>query len=168
LPLFSLAKLLLPVITYQGRLRDSMVLVRVELTPLANSLGGSWKETCQRCLEVLRRCIFVDKDLLLPSTARSGPGETFFVVASTDMAHVDIMMERIRHQVSALPRLQSSGTLRVSVEKIACPAPEDPRAVEEQVAAVADSVTEIIQHSLTSKQNMNININEKEKHENAH
>jgi signal transduction histidine kinase len=117
LPLFSLAKLLLPVITYQERLRDSIVLVRVELTPRANSLGGSWKETCQRCLELLRRCIFVDKDLVLPSTG-SGPGETFFVVASTDMAHVDIMMERIRNQMSALPRLKTSGTLRVTVEKI--------------------------------------------------
>jgi len=31
-----LAKLLLPVITYQGRLRESLVLVRVELTPLSN------------------------------------------------------------------------------------------------------------------------------------
>jgi hypothetical protein len=173
LPLFSLAKLLLPIITFQGRLRDSIVLVRVELTPLANSLGGSWKETCQRCLELLRRCIFVDKDLVLPSTGGSGPGETFFVVASTDMAHVDIMMERIRAQVLALPRLQASSTLRVTAEKIYCPASDDlrsddlksddPRSVEERVAGVAACVTEIIQHSLKSKPN----INQKETHENA-
>ena len=173
LPLFSLAKLLLPVITFQGRLRDSIVLVRVELTPLANSLGGSWKETCQRCLDLLRRCIFVDKDLVLPSTGGSGPSETFFVVASTDMAHVDIMIERIRAQVLALPRLQASSTLRVTAEKIYCPASDDlrsddlksddPRSVEERVAGVAACVTEIIQHSLKSKPN----INQKETHENA-
>ena len=173
LPLFSLAKLLLPVITYQERLRDSIVLVRVELTPRANSLGGSWKETCQRCLDLLRRCIFVDKDLVLPSTGGSGPSETFFVVASTDMAHVDIMIERIRAQVLALPRLQASSTLRVTAEKIYCPASDDlrsddlksddPRSVEERVAGVAACVTEIIQHSLKSKPN----INQKETHENA-
>jgi hypothetical protein len=36
--------------------------------------------------------------------------------------------------------------------------------VEEQVGVVADCVTDIIQHSLTSKQT----IKEKEKHQNAH
>ena len=33
LPFYSLAKLLLPAITQHGRLRESIVLVRVELTP---------------------------------------------------------------------------------------------------------------------------------------
>ena len=66
LPLYSLAKLLLPVITVRGRLREDIVLVRVELTPLSKALRGSWKEVCQRCLERLRLCIYVDKDLVLP------------------------------------------------------------------------------------------------------
>ena len=35
LPLYSLAKLLFPVVTYEGRLRDAIVLVKVELTPLS-------------------------------------------------------------------------------------------------------------------------------------
>ena len=68
------------------------MLVRVELTPLSKSLRGSWKETCQRCLERLRRCIYVDKDLVLPRMGTSGPVETLFVVASTDMERVGIMM----------------------------------------------------------------------------
>ena len=85
LPFYSLSKLLFPVITHQGRLRDAMVLVRVELTPRSKALRGSWKETCQRCLERLRLCIFVDKDLVLPPMGTSGAVETFFVVASTGM-----------------------------------------------------------------------------------
>ena len=88
LPLYSLPKLLLPVITHHGRLRESIVLVRVELTPLPNALRGSWKETCQQCLELLRVCIYVDKDLVLPRMGTNGPVETFFVVASTDMNRV--------------------------------------------------------------------------------
>src|ERR1017187_7600533 len=43
LPLYSLAKLLSPLITHQGSLRSDIVLVRVDLTPLPNSLRGSWK-----------------------------------------------------------------------------------------------------------------------------
>ena len=72
LPLYSLAKLLAPVITHKGNLRKSIVLVRVDLTPHSKSLHGSWKETCQQCLERLRCCIYVDKDLVLPPMGTSG------------------------------------------------------------------------------------------------
>jgi signal transduction histidine kinase len=153
LPFYSLAKLLLPVITHQGRLRDAMVLVRVELTPRSKALRGSWKETCQRCLERLRLCIFVDKDLVLPPMGTSGAVKTFFVVASTDMQRVSIMMDRIREQVGALPQLKASGTLRVTAETIPGPSAADPRTLEQQVWGAADYVTEIIQQGLWSKQN---------------
>ncbi len=164
LPLYSLAKLLLPVITLQGRLRESLVLVRVELTPLSKSLRGSWKETCQRCLELLRRCIYVDKDLVLPPTGSSGPVETFFVVASTDMQRAVIMMDRIRGQVGALPQLKNSGTLHVTAEMIPGAPAADPRTLEQQVWGVADYVTEIIQQGLSGKQNFT----EKENDNHAH
>jgi signal transduction histidine kinase len=164
LPFYSLAKLLLPVITHKGRLREGIVLVRVELTPLSKALRGSWKETCQKCLEILRLCIYLDKDLVLPPLETGGAEETFFVVASTDMGHVNIMVDRIRNQVGALPKLKASGTLKVTVESIPGPPAADPRTVEQQVWGVADCVTEIIQQGIASKQHLN----EKEKHKNAH
>ena len=164
LPLYSLAKLLAPVITHQGRLREDIVLVRVELTPLSNSLRGSWKESCQRCLERLRLCIYVDKDLVLPRMGTSGPVETFFVVASTDMKRVSIMMDRIRDQVGALPQLKASGTLRATAEMIPGPPAADPRTLEQQVWGVADYVTGIIQQGLWSGQHFT----EKENHKNAY
>jgi len=153
LPLYSLAKLLLPAITHQGRLREDIVLVHVELTPLSNALRGSWKEICKRCLEGLRRCVYVDKDLVLPPMETSGAGETFFVVASTDMERVNIMMDRIRDQIGALPKLKASGTLRVTAEMVLVPPAADPRTVEQQVRGVADYVTEVIQQGLRRKQN---------------
>jgi len=164
LPLYSLAKLLLPVIAHRGRLREAIVLVRVELTPRSKSLRGSWKETCQRCLERLRLCIYVDKDLVLPPMGTGGPVETFFVVASTDMQRVNVMMNRIRDQVGALPQLKASGTLRVMAETIPGPPATDPRTLEQQIWGVADHVTEIIQQGLWNGHNLT----EKEKHENAH
>ncbi len=96
-----------------------------------------------------------------------GAEETLFVVASTDMGHVNIMLERIRNQVGALPKLKASGTLKVTVEMIPGVSPGDPRTVEQQVWGVADCVTEIIQKSIASKQPINKS-NEKEKHANAH
>jgi hypothetical protein len=164
LPLYSLAQLLLPVITYQERLRESLVMVRVELTPLSKSLRGSWKETCEQCLERLRLCIYVDKDLVLPATGTSGPVETFFVVASTDMERVGILMDRIRDQIGSLPRLKAGGTLRVTAEKIPVAPAADSRTLEQQVWGIADYVTEVVQQGLGSKQNFTA----KENHENAH
>ena len=164
LPLYSLARFLLPVIAHQGRLREALVLVRVELTPLPQSLRGSWKETCARCLELLRRCVYVDKDLVLPPLAASGPVETFFVVASTDMERVGIMMDRIRGQVGALPQLKASGTLRVAAEPIPVPPSDDPSTLEQQVWGVADYVTAIIQRGLGSGHNFS----EKENQEHAY
>jgi signal transduction histidine kinase len=155
LPLYSLAKLLLPVVTHEGRLRDAIVLVRVELTPLSKALRGSWKEVCQQCLERLRLCIYVDKDLVLPPMETSGAGQKFFVIASTDMEKVNIMMERIRDQVGGLPKLKSSGTVCVTAEAIPGSAAADTRTLEQQVWGVADSVTELIQHGLRSKAAVN-------------
>ncbi len=153
LPLYSLTKLLFPIITYQGRMRPDMVLLRVELTPRNQSLRGSWRETCQQSLEILRRCIFVDKDLVLPPTGNSGLAQIFFVLASTDMARVTILMDRIREQIGNLPQLKASGTMRVMAEPIP-PAPAmDARTLEQQVWGVADYVTEIIQQGLWAKPN---------------
>ncbi len=148
LPFYSLAKLLSPVITYKGRLREAMVLLRVDLTPLSKSLRGSWKETCQQCLERLRRCVYLDKDLVLPPMATSGPMETFFVVASTDMERVGTMMDRIREQMGAMPKLKASGTLRVTAEPIPGPFTGDSRTLEQQVWEIADRVGEMIQEGM--------------------
>jgi len=163
LPLYSLAKLLFPVVTHQGSMRKRIVLVRTELTPVSKALRGGWKDTCEKALEILRQCIYVDKDLVLPPLGTSGYGEAFFIVASTDMERVGILMDRIRAQVGALPELRASGTLRVTAEPIPGLPAADPRTLEQQVWGVADHVTEIIQQGLSSKQDFT----EKENQANA-
>ena len=70
LPVYSLAKLLFPVVTDQGRLRDAVALVKVELTPLPVSSRGNWKEICEKSLDLLRRCVYLDKDLVLPVSGK--------------------------------------------------------------------------------------------------
>ena len=164
LPLYSLAKLLLPVITYQGRMRANVVLVRVELTPLSKSRRGSWKDTCQQCLELLRQCIYVDKDLVLPPTGGTSPIETFFVIASTDMEKAKILMDRIRDQLGAQPQLQASGTVSVTAENVPGPPAGDARTLEQQVWGIADYVSEMIQQDLGNKQSLIEK--EKQKHAN--
>jgi signal transduction histidine kinase len=164
LPFYSLAKLLFPVITLKGHLRESLVLVRVELTPRTRALRGSWKEVCGESLERLRHCVHVDKDLVLPPMESSGAEENFFVVASTDMERATIMMARIYEQLGALPKLKASGTLRVTAEAIPGADARDARTLEQQVWGVADYATEVIQQGQRSRQQNR----EKENDQHAH
>jgi hypothetical protein len=151
LPLYSLARLLAPVIVHQGKLRESIVLVRVDLTPHSNSLRGSWKETCQQCLELLRRCVYVDKDLVLPPVGTGGPVETYFIVACTDMERVNIMLTRIREQVGTLQPLKGSGTFAASARPVVVSGLIRSASLEEQVRVVAESVTQMAMQDLGCK-----------------
>ena len=143
LPLYSLAKLLSPVVTYEGKLRDAIVLVKVELTPFSSVSRTAWKEVCQHSLETLRRCVYLDKDLVLPVTGSIGFNETLFVAASTDLERAPVMMKRIREQLEASAGFKATGLLKVSASSVPLPAREDGKALPELVQAVADRITEM-------------------------
>ncbi|HZZ17340.1 MAG TPA: hybrid sensor histidine kinase/response regulator [Candidatus Sulfotelmatobacter sp.] len=144
LPLFSLAKLLAPVVTHQDRLRPNFVLVRIDLTPPSSPPRGNWKETWLQCLEIVRRCIYLDKDLLLPPMGTAGAAETFYVIASTDLQRSGIMITRIREQLERLPDLKSKCTLTISAAPIQLPGTDTKQSLDQQIQSLAGSVTQMI------------------------
>jgi signal transduction histidine kinase len=152
LPLYSLAKLLFPVITYQEKLRDDIVLVKVSLRALTKPARASWKETCQRCLEVLERCVYLDKDLVLPPMTASGADETFLVAASTDLKRAEIMMTRIREQLQKVADLRGTGELEVSALAVPLPDPGAKPSLQDQVQQVACTVGEMVRTVLGGKE----------------
>jgi hypothetical protein len=79
LPIFSLSKLLSPLLTEQGRLRDSFIVLQVDLLPLSSMPAGQdWKSIRRLALEILERCIYyVDKDLVLPPMISAARVEGF-------------------------------------------------------------------------------------------
>jgi signal transduction histidine kinase len=151
LPIYSLAKLLLPVVVKDGALREAIVLVKVNLTARSKSPRGNWKETCRNCLELLQRCVYLDKDLVLPPMSNTGAMQTFFVVASTDLNRAEIMMTRIREQLGKHPDLHGTGDLEVSASAVALPDPAAGRSLEDQVREVAERVTEMARAALPEK-----------------
>jgi hypothetical protein len=152
LPLYSLAKLLFPVITYQGQLRDDIALVKVVLKPLTKPARATWKETCQRCLEVLQRCVYLDKDLVLPPMTAAGADETFLVVASTDLDRAHIMMTRIREQLGKVAELNGTGELEVSALAVPLPDRSAAHSLGEQVREVSMTVGEMVRTVLGREQ----------------
>jgi signal transduction histidine kinase len=141
LPVYSLAKLLFPVVTYQGALRPHFVLVQVHLAPLSNSLRGNWKDTWRQCLETLQRCVYLDKDLVLPPVGATGPSETLFVVASTDMANSGIMTTRIREQLERVGDVATKAKLSITTTPVELSPPLAGESLEHQVGRIAESVS---------------------------
>jgi len=150
LPLYSMAKLLLPVITKDGALRDAIVLVKVDLRTRSNTPRGHWKETCRVCLEILQRCVYLDKDLVLPPMPTAGAEQSFFVVASTDLTRAEIMMTRIREQLGKVGELKTSGELKVSASAVPLPDPAGAATLEQRVEEIASRVTDMTQRALAA------------------
>ena len=148
LPLYSLPKVLFPVITYRDRLRESFVLVRVDLRPKSKPPRGNWKEVCRHSRELLERCVYLDKDLVLPPMTTAGAEQTFFVVASTDLERSQIMMTRIREQMDKLPDLKACGGFEVSAVAVPSPNSTAGTSLEQQVEEVAGKVTEVVRAAL--------------------
>jgi anti-sigma regulatory factor (Ser/Thr protein kinase) len=152
LPVYSMAKLLAPLITHQDRLRPAFVLVSIELTPLSNPPRGNWKETWRQCLEIVQGCVYLDKDLVLPPMGTSGTTETFFVVASTDLQCSGTMTARIREQLERVTDLKTKCALTITTLPITLPAEAPGATLEQQVEAVAGCVSQIILTSMERKQ----------------
>lgn len=143
LPLFSLGKLLAPVITEQGRLRDALALVKVALIPKGALEAASAGEAGQRCRELLQACILPAKDLLLPDMRAAGPNQLFLIVASTDAAGAEVLSKRIREQLENCVELKASTSFTVSAEALSLPAPQDGKPVTAMVEEIADRITEV-------------------------
>src|SRR3984885_6693568 len=155
LPFYSLAKLLFPVITHEKQLRDSVVLVRVDLWRHSKAARISWKEACTRAFDRLQRCVYLDKDLVLPPMAVFGPEQSFFVVASTNLERAEVMMSRIRGQIEMLPELKAGGEFEISASAIPLTGlpgmgSGEAKSLEAQVAAVADRFTEMARTALAA------------------
>jgi signal transduction histidine kinase len=149
LPKFSLAKLLFPIVTENGKIRPSLFLVSVRVLSSSAARPASWKHTLQECQNVLRHCVYLDKDLLLPAMGSVNLPDTFFVVASTDEPGVQIMMKRIREQLPLRLEKRTGVTVEVVATTIPLPAgcahsATAHPATEALVSQIADSVTAMV------------------------
>lgn len=141
LPLFSLAKLIAPVITQHGKLRDFFSLIRVEVAPVSPLKMVGWKETRQRCLDLLRISILPERDVILPPLG-AGIDETFLIVASADQHGSDVITRRIREQFEHCEQLQTNATFSISAQALARPSENGRPSLVKLVQQVADSISE--------------------------
>ncbi|HEY1463945.1 MAG TPA: ATP-binding protein [Terriglobales bacterium] len=142
LPLFSLAKLLAPIIVENGRLRDALSLVTIELTPSSPQAVGNWRELRQKSIDLVRMCILPDKDLLLPTLGIEK--HEALILASANLQGTEVLIDRIREQLMLSPELQGKVFCQTSITPISLPNKESAEPIEKQVQEVADNVTELV------------------------
>jgi signal transduction histidine kinase len=140
LPLYLLDKLLVPVITSEGHLREDLTLLRIDLQPSSKPARASWKEVCRESLELLGRCIHPDRDLVLPPINAAGPEQTFFIAASADPAGAEVITARLREQMERLPELKAAGSFLVSAQPVSTSGVDRSQSLEIQVMAVAEQM----------------------------
>jgi sigma-B regulation protein RsbU (phosphoserine phosphatase) len=141
LPLYLLDKLLVPVVTSEGQLRQYLALLRVDLQPNSKPARASWKEVCRESLELLARCIHPDRDVVLPPINAVGPEQTFFIAASADPAGAKVIAARLREQMDRLPELKATGSFSVSAQPVSTSGVDRSQSLETQVMAVAEHIT---------------------------
>lgn len=148
LPLFSVSKILSPVITQEGKLREAISLVSIELTPVFAASMGDWHEVRRQSLELLRACILPNKDVVLPPMGTNPMNDTFFLVASADQHGAKVLIKRIHEQLDRHPELRRAASFSISAQPVPFPAAPKDDSLLKAVEDVADSVTEMVMETV--------------------
>jgi signal transduction histidine kinase len=140
LPVFSLSKLLLPIVSDRGAVRQNISLITAKLAPIPiTSALEAWANTRRQFLDVVQRCILPDKDLLLPSMGHPEMGEFFFIVAGTDASGAEVLLKRIREQTMRCSAVSANSVLNVSSQPVEV-SPSSAQPLEDQVEALASRI----------------------------
>ncbi len=140
LPVFSLSKLLAPMVTPQGKLSQPLVLLKIQLAPKLGPGLPEWSSTRQKCVEILRSCISPDKDIVLPAISESGVSEIILVIAAADEHGANVLLKRISGQMERSPELRNHATVEISVEHLTVPSSSTALPLEQLVQQVGNAI----------------------------
>jgi len=109
LPVFNLNGLIAPLLLQEGRITPHIVLLTVKVFPIGSWAGDRDLERAQhKVQQILERCSLPDLDVLLPPE-QNGRAIFFAVVARTDARGAQVMVARIREQLSRQEDLAKEG-----------------------------------------------------------
>ncbi len=141
LPMFSLSKLLFPIIAENDVIRENVSLLTVKLAPVPiTSAMEAWGKTRRKFIDLLQRCMLPDKDVLLPSMGHPEMGEFFFIVAATDSPGAEVLVKRIREQVARCSEISANSVLSTSSELLPISPKGNTRSAEQRVEEITSLV----------------------------
>ena len=138
LPIFSLAKILYPVITDGNRLKADIALITVGRFPANGSAPGHLTDAMrQEIRKILQSCSLPAKRLLLPSCTDRGESDVFYLVECPDGQGADLTVQHIQEQIRHSKDLQlADDDLTVSCTRVGAPSNGSDRPLEHVVDEV--------------------------------
>jgi hypothetical protein len=153
LPIFSLARLIAPVLTPENLLKGSVALISIQLfspVPPASAKTRSDEIILREVQNVLTRCILPDLDVLLPRMADRKTGHIFFMLACADQTGTEVLVRRIKGQLALCKNLQetfidytvSFSVIKIAPEKINIPPGHLAAEIAGKIESLITEVTE--------------------------
>ena len=146
LPIFSLARLLNPILTPRNLLRGSIALITVELFPIQKRPLTKADETAvQQAWDIVQGCILPNLGVVLPKMPRTKLGEIFFAVACVDRSGAERVVRQIRQHLARCEGLHSAALdPMVSFTMLDIPSNTDNGPSEQLVKDVAGSIEDLV------------------------
>ena len=99
LPVFTIESMVAPLLTAKGRMAPSLALLTVRVSSTGWRDEMDRERALHRIHQLLERCMLPDVDVLLPAENSNG-SELFAIVARTDERGAQVLLSRIREQLS--------------------------------------------------------------------
>lgn len=110
LPIFSLPRVLAPILTERNLKTGSIALFTIETSPVEKRiLTESDERALQEAWNVVNRCIPPDIAVVLPRMPYTESGEIFFVVACADQSYADVLFLQIQQHLVHCEGLLNAG-----------------------------------------------------------
>lgn len=153
LPLFSLPKLLFPVLTDQGRLRDALSMITVWLAPSPGTTSDQWQDARRQCLQLLKGSVYRGEDVVLPVPGnRADLEEVFLIVAAADEPGARALEKRVRERLQREKDLRGVYRFKVTSTPVPTPGITAEAPLVDQVQLVANRISQIAMPAFHSKQ----------------
>jgi signal transduction histidine kinase len=158
LPVFSLGKLLAPILTPQNMLEGSISAIIIHIFPpdkrqLSENDGIALQETWK----ALQQCISPGPDVLLPRIAGTKSAETFFAITHDSQSGAEELTQRIRKQLARCSYLQNAGLNVATSCTLVHTAPGSHNGPIGQVAKVVlDRIQELVETASQGRHSLHV------------
>jgi len=153
LPIFSLKKLLCPVLTQGQRLKERITLLTVELSPASGGSITKITEAVRRqAHNTLQQCVAPGTNVLLPRTNPAGEREFFYVVDCGDPETERRTAENIEQELKHWRDSQDPNVgVTVSATAVEVPSADDGPSLDRRIDAVCTRIAELMNTAKTSR-----------------
>jgi signal transduction histidine kinase len=154
LPVFSLGKLLAPVLTPQNLLEASIAAITIRVFPSdSDQLSGSDEKALHETWKVLQQCMSPGFDVLLPRIGHTKSAETFFAITRGSRGDADNLVQRIRKQTTRSNYLQNASlNVTVSCTTVHSASSGDHSPAGELIKHVLDRIQDLMEAACQRRQ----------------